>query len=124
MVYESTECHVCKSIQVRILVECFILIKGEIFLRLLIWLIIVCQIIFGIILDTKIPRHTNIGLPEYSNVRIKAHIMSNPIQSKSTFQVSGFSVEPANIIGTPVIMFNTNTNATRFENDEDQEEIV
>jgi hypothetical protein len=36
--------------------------------------------------------------------------------------VSGFSLEPANIIAAPIITFNANANGIRFEEEEDVEE--
>ena len=41
--------------------------------------------------------------------------IANQNQPRFTFRVSGFSLEPTNIITEPITIFNANTNGTRFE---------
>lgn len=38
--------------------------------------------------------------------------------------MSGFSLEPANIIAAPIMTFNANANGIRFEEEDDVEEPV
>lgn|GEM_PF-4468358 len=41
------------------------------------------------------------------------------VQLKSTFRVSGFSLDPISIIDAPIMIFSASTIGTRFEKDDD-----